>query len=233
MTKNKRNQKRKGNSDQTLSILSASHPGAGRGDLVTVSSDLRSSVRNWNLTQNPPKNFLTMIHWVQSTIKTAFNTNNTGAVVELNQNFSLATNINNYTSYAAVFDQYCIHSASVRVMSSLAGASASLIFGRLITAIDYDNTTPLTSEAVLLQYGTANSTEIIPGKSYQRVVKPACAPAVFSAGAFSGYGVSRAWLNSTTAAVPHYGVRLMVVGSANTSTLDVEVTVIAGFRNNL
>jgi hypothetical protein len=225
--------KRNGATDMVLAQLVRDHHAATRADVLTVPADYKNNIRNWSLRQSPPKNFVRAVHWITSTIRGSFSTNTTGVPVEANQSFILNQNVSDYSSYASVFDQYCIHSAVVRLTPQASTGGSNQTYGRLITALDYDNVANLGSETLLLQYNTAVETELVIGKSMERAVRPALAPALWSGGAFSGYGVSRMWLNSTSTGVPHYGVRIMVVGAGNQIAMDYIVTVIVGFRNDI
>jgi hypothetical protein len=225
--------KRGGGSDKVLVELLRDHHAASKADVLSVPADFKNNIRNWALRQDPPRNFMRAVHWIQSSIRGSFSTNTTGTPVESNLSFSLNQNLNDYTNYAAIFDQYCIHSAIVRVTPQLSTGGSNQVYGRIITALDYDNVANLGSEATLLQYNSAVESELIIGRSMERLVRPAMAPATWSGGAFSGYGVSRMWLNSTSTGVPHYGIRVMVSGASNQIAVDYIVTVMFGFRNNL
>jgi len=237
MPKSKKSKKgnpqgRNGSGSSALSQLVATHPAAARGDVIRTAMDEMEGPMDFRLVQNPPRNFLRAIHWIQSTVLSSVTTSNIGAVVEANQAFSLQGNVSDYANYAAVFDQYCIHSAVVRIIVN-GTLSGSITPGRLHTALDFDNVSNLGSETTIQQYSTCISCEINTAKAVERVVKPCMAPAVWAGGAFSGYAVARSWLNASSTNVPHYGIRVLTAGGGNTTKCDIYVTVIVGFRNNI
>jgi len=223
---------RRGRGGQPLPQLVASHHSAARGDVVTVPEDNTLSPASWLLTQNPPRNFMKAIHWIQATFKDTVLTSAIGAVVEKNQSFTFSQ-VPDYLSYTAVFDQYCIHSACVRIMLQAQAIGTAITVGRLITAIDFDNVGNLASETALEAYASASVVEGVPGKSVERVVKPTVAPALWAGGAFSGYGIARQWVNSSNPGVPHYGVRVMTAAASSALAYDIIVTVVIGLRNNI
>jgi len=207
----------------------------GLADVHEVPEDLRRRQGNWLIGNiRPPKNFLDQIHWVQSSSRYSVSVAGSGAVTESNQSFSLYNNVNDYASYTSVFDQFCIWAAHVAVVCPVVVAapnSSSANLGRVLTAIDYDNVTNLGSENSLLEFNSVSVSSILPGRSHERVVKPAVDISLYS----SSYGVGRVWVDSASYTTPHYGIRVMTVG-ANTSYtngLDIIVTLIVGFRNNV
>lgn len=219
--------------DRSIRQLITSHPAAARGDVVVDSEDLSAGPMDFRLVQNPPRNFLRQIHWVQSQTRSSVTFNATGLVVEANQSFSLSSNVTDFTSFVAVFDQYCIHSAVVRIVPNFGALSTTVSTARIHTALDFDNVNNVTTENAIQQFSTCITVEATPGKAVERVVKPCMAPAVWAGGAFSGYAVARMWLNSSTATVPHYGVRILTAGASASLLCDIFVTVIVGFRNNI
>ncbi len=147
-----------------------------------------------------------------------------------------------YSSFAAIFDQYRIKEILVRFK---ARSNAVSVFntaspnGAVPTAYvvrDLDDATALTAVTDALQYDncqTFNGEEDCVVK-----YKPAVTPAVYSGGAFSGYGVTQAdkmWLDIANVTIPHYGLKLVVGGltASTTSTWawDVTAEAIIEFQN--
>jgi hypothetical protein len=215
------------------SQMLSSHHLTAKGDVVTVPEDFKRKQVSWSIGgARPPRNFLTQIHWIQSTVKTVISVAGNGAVVELNQSFSLSNNVNDYTSYSNVFDQYCMFCASVRVAFTSSTAALTGNLGRLYTAIDYDNVSNISTENAIMEFGSAEVTEIGESKSVERYVEPAC----YILAAASSQALGRSWFNVSTPGSPHYGVRIMTAGNTSTSSglaCDVLITVIVGFRNNI
>jgi hypothetical protein len=234
--KNKNKNKNKKDPDADLKALVSSHHITGAADVHVVPADLRRRQRNWLIGNlKCPRNFLDQIHWVQSTIRDTVTSFGSSVIGENNQQFVANHNINDYSSYLSVFDQYCIYAAHVAVCQpNVVISSGSSSYGRIITAIDYDNVTALGSETQLLQYNSASVTEIRPGFSHERVVKP-CADTTMYVSGSAGYAPARVWIDSASSNVPHYGIRVMTAGNTSSSnfTLDVIVTVLVGFRNNI
>jgi hypothetical protein len=138
---------------------------------------------------------------------------------------------------APFFDQYCIYSVTVNVTPDYEGAGSTLYtFGSVATAIDYDNTTSLGGGFnALLGYSSAVVAELNTGQSIQRYIKPCVAPALYNASAaFSGYGVSRMWIDSASTSVPHYGFRaIFVSNSVSGLSITYDVNYVIGLRNNI
>jgi len=221
-----------------VSKLVADSSMAGKAMVQTFPDDAGRKPFNWSLgSVSIPRNFLKQIHWIRSSIRTNVTISGSGTVSENNLGFVLANNVNDYSSYISVFDQFCIHTAVVSIsapymVGAASSGSSAPNFGRLITAIDFDNTTNLGSEALLLEYSSAKESAVIPGMNVIRECQPCVDVSLYS----SGYGVGRFWVDSGSAASAiHYGVRVMTVGNNMSQTfgLDVLVTVIAGFRNNI
>jgi hypothetical protein len=238
MPRGKRGKKsHKDSGDSTLKQLISSHHVTGQADVHTVPEDLKRRQGNWMIGNlRVPRRFLDQIHWIQSTVKSTITMSSTGSVVEANQSFSLQNNVNDYSSYTTVFDQFCIFAANVALVApqltgTASAGAASANFGRVYTAIDYDNVTNLGTETAMMEYNSCSVTQVTPGRSHERVVKPTVDVSLYS----SSYGVGRFWVDSQYPGTIHYGIRCMTAGNNVGATLglDMIITVIVGFRNNI
>jgi hypothetical protein len=189
-----------------------------------------------NITQSPPKNLLNQIHWIQQSVTLRNNAQVSISNVEDNWSFKLS-DLNQYATIAALFDQYCIYSVvfNVNIQPAALGVATSGL-GRVTTAIDYDNVQTLGSEVALQQYASAQTVEISQnGVSVQRYVKPCVTPDIYVV-ASTGYAVARCWLDNSSASqvIPHYGVRVYFYAfTTNNYNYDIVATYTIGCRNSL
>jgi len=203
----------------------------GAADTNFPSEDLLRSAPSMTLSQTPPKNIRGQIHWIQYQSQRT-QTLSASATTEVNYSFSLSE-VSSISGLTAFFDQYCIYAISITVQCNDVGVSATTETGRAYTAIDYDNINALGSEAAIQAFGTC--VQFVPGRgSVQRFFKPCVAPAVYNTGGtFTGYGVSRSWLDCASAAIPHYGYRsFYAANSVSGLNIDHAITYVVGFRNN-
>jgi len=191
-----------------------------------------------NITQSPPKNLRNQIHWIQQTVTLVSSGVVSGSNVEANWSFKL-NDLNQYAAMTALFDQFCLYSVvfNVCISGQLGSPLGSVVaFGRLTTAIDFDNVSNLGSEAALQQYATAQTVEIVPGLTVQRYIKPCVTPNIYLI-AGTGYAVGRAWLDnsSTSVLIPHYGIRVyfVITGASGPVDYDIVATYTMGFRSVL
>jgi len=218
----------------------ASLHGAASGDVLSNKDDIVRRPPNYVLTQKPPRNFLSQPLWVQASFNVVPALNVGGTVSETTFAFAL----NSFPSVSAMvslFDQYCIYMVSVRVMLEIslttAPANPLVSFGRIYSALDFDSSNALGAESIIQRYSTVQVAELVPGKSYERNVKPVVA---FLTGGGNSTGVTgaalgRQWINSAFPSVPHYGIRFLFVGNqtATSPSVQTAVTAIIGLRNNI
>jgi hypothetical protein len=237
MPRGKKNTKGKKGGNSTDASLVASHHAAARGDVLFDSSDLIAKPRSWVLTQKPPKNFLTLPHWLQATWDTSLTVSAAGAVVENAQGFTLAQ-FPDAAAVAALFDQYCIYSVSSRATLELSAASgvANSGYGVIASALDFDSSGTVSSLANIEKYGSCQIAELVPGKSYERFVHPVLVDVTGGSNNTSptGTSMSRAWVNSNYQSVPHFGIRYMTANNQSGTGPIVRFffTGVIGVRNN-
>jgi len=232
--KNTKSSKRGNNTSRSVDQLIVSSHHASGGAMVNMPrSDLVSRVPSWNLTQKPPLNYMTQIHWIQSSYTALVNVSNSG-ITESNLSFNLSA-LNSGSNLASLFDTYCIYSAHVRY-TLLSEYSSTGSYGYINTAIDYDNVNSLGSLPALQDYSSIQQTILDPQISAERFIKPCVSPAIYNASssAFSGFGTSRMWVDCANPSIPHYGLRLICNGNSISGVQVLGfITLTLGFRNNI
>jgi hypothetical protein len=142
-------------------------------------------------------------------------------------------------TWTSAFDQYRIDYVHFRVRSRNTALNVANLSGtteavpQLTFVVDYDDATALASIAALQNYD--NSHEFEANDSFDIVLRPCCTPAIFSGGAFTGYGTKRGqWLDCANNAIPHYGVKFGVSGLDVTTTSswywDVQAYYVISFK---
>lgn len=148
-------------------------------------------------------------------------------IVEQNFGFSLS-NHPEASSWAALFDQWCIPQVSVS-FSSLEPPGALGTIPTLNTAIDFDNTTALGSATSLLEFENAQNISLGPGVSHTRACRPCVKPTISG-----GVGVDRMWCDSASPGSNWNGIRL-VLNATPTATCVIlaQQTIWFAFRNGI
>lgn len=234
---NKKSNPSKRGTDVDRQIIE-SHHAAARGDVLFDSGDLVVKRAVWTLTQSPPRNFLTLPHWLQSTFDTTLTLSTSGAVVENAQGFTLAQ-FPDVAAIAALYDQYCIYAVSSRAViePSLSTGVANAAYGIIATALDFDSSGNVTSLGAIERFSTVIISELIPGKSYERFVKPCVASVMGGSNSVTpvGLGTCRSWLNNALTSTPHFGIRHLTVNNTSATSVVVRLffTAVIGVRNNI
>jgi len=228
--------RRKQNGDSVDRAFVRDHHAAGKGDVVSVPGDYSRRQPSFMLVQSPPRNFAQGITWITDTWFSQLNISGAGALTESNFAYVLS-NLGNASSLVSIFDQYCVYAVFTSfTLTPVAITTAAVSYGQLFTAIDYDNANTIGSVAAITQYSSMEFSEIIPGKSHERFLKP-CVGAIIGAGNASAVTTSpqRMWVNSAVTSQPHYGLRVIVVGNSTTQTYTLDIThrFIVGFRNTI
>ncbi len=148
-------------------------------------------------------------------------------------NFSFA-DLPQSTSFAALFDQYRFERVEIRFVPLISQLTTTNTSTNIVDpsqfVLDFDDGSALGSENAAMEYNTCQTAQV-----YEEVyvdLCPAVAPAYFTSGAFSGYGVqpsNGAWLDSASTGILHYGVKGWVGALAATSTLVCGWTVYARY----
>jgi len=194
-----------------------------------VESDLIAKRQNFNLVQSPPKQVGNMIFWCKQMYTGNFQTSTT-TDVENNLQFQLSS-LSDVSSITSFFDQYCIYSVAVNWSIDTQQAVGEITCN-LYTALDYDNVSNIGLGGIV-GYSTCQQSTISQGTSLVRLVKPCVAPALYSGSAFTNFGTSRLWCNSSSTNTAHYGIRAIAKQSAQVITIRVTQTWTIGLRNTI
>lgn len=116
----------------------------------------------------------------------------------------------NSTEFTSLFDQYRIVQVTCRFIP-LAGAGTGS--NPLITAIDYDDSTPPVAVTDLLQYDSYVMTQ--PGFVLERTLTPHVAVAAYS-GAFTSFAnaPNAMWIDVASPNVQYYGLKYAIAAAA-------------------
>jgi len=138
-----------------------------------------------------------------------------------------SANIDQFSSFAAVFDQYRFDVIEVWIMSEQNFQTNTTDYA---TVIDYDDVNALTTYQEALDYSNVIESQYLDGH-YHRFV-PHCAVASFS-GAFTSYAnIASPWIDCASTGVQHYGIKMAAkVNTVATSRFDMRVRITASFRN--
>jgi len=235
----KRSNKKAGNKPksrarQALERLADDSLITARSQTLRFASDIKARPTSWALTQNPPPNIINRIFWTQQTYSVAISIPAAATFVESNYSIALS-NCAQTLALQNLFDQYCIHSAVFSFAPRL-GQVGFAEPGRFVTAIDYDNINNLGSAALIQEYASAETTELVTGQSIQRTLQPCVAPSLYNVNTTTatGYGTGRFWVDSANATTPHYGIRTGFFYSniGNPAFgIEINVALVLGFRS--
>jgi hypothetical protein len=145
-----------------------------------------------------------------------------------------ATHVNQFSSWAAVFDQYRIQEIEAWVfpVQQTSGAYVNTSSFSTVTAVDYDNSTAPTGTAPLLQYSNAIVTPFSNG--HYRKWRPHAASAVYGSGVFGQYSnVISPWIDCASSTAEHYGLKIATDSAPanNTYGLTLYLRIWVQFRN--
>lgn len=139
-----------------------------------------------------------------------------------------------YAQLAAVFDLYRIVELEYRYVPRMTVPEAIGITtpGVFHTCVDFDDSTPLTTVAGILDYPSCKLWA--PGQPNNNLIqrfKPRISMAVW-AGAFAGYNAAPGtqWLDSVNAGIAYYGVKTAWTVTSSVMYMDLYVTARMQFR---
>jgi hypothetical protein len=121
-----------------------------------------------------------------------------------------ATSCTDFSSLAAVFDQYRINMIEIRLTPHAPNAfiTSTQPVGQLYTVLDYDDATALASGAAAVAYSDCIVSP--PYANQRRCFRPRVALAAYS-GAFTSYAnVASPWIDASSSTVNHYGVKTWI-----------------------
>jgi hypothetical protein len=147
--------------------------------------------------------------------------------------FTASAHLAEYSSLAAVFDQYRIREIEVWLQPSSANPATYLGTGTtdFVSVIDYDDANTPSSMDQLNQYTNVMLTNTLNG--HYRKFRPHTATAAY-AGTFSGFqNTVSPWIDVGSGTVQHYGIKLGVGPTAVNSGIAITyyVRIWAEFRN--
>lgn len=123
----------------------------------------------------------------------------------------------NVSEYSSLFDQFKITGVKLRIVpkvgmttqGSSTGTVATVGYGQVVTAIDYDDAAAPISKDSLLEYGSAKYTSV--SRIHTRYIKPKVLNAVWVNIASTGYSPVRApWIDQANTNLPHYGIKMWI-----------------------
>lgn len=131
-------------------------------------------------------------------------------------NFKLS-DLPNYTEFSALFDFYRIDKVIVKFFpqvtvgnlgNNLTSTSVLSKVPRIVSVIDYDDSTALTNLNDAYQY--QNMKQGLMTRQHNRVITPKVSTTVYKTAITSGYSVPKTgmWIDCTDADVPHYGLKI-------------------------
>ncbi len=147
-----------------------------------------------------------------------------------------------YTSWTSIFDQYRVKEVLLRFkarsnavsVQNTAAPNSAVPTAYIVR--DLDDNSALTQVSDALQYDTCQTFN---GEEDCVVIyEPSVTPAIYSGGAFSGYGIQKAadgWLDVANPSIPHFGIKLCVGGLTASTTSswvwDMTCEAIVEFQN--
>jgi len=203
--------------------------GGSRDNDHFIVSDLTNRPVNPVFNARPPRNITNQIVWLRQNFAQTLTTNTT-TTTETNFYWTAVNYMLQYTNWLALFDEYCCHSVVITIQNPNTNAAVASL-PEVFTAIDYDNSTTLGSQAAITAYSTCNAAVLGPGESVTRFVMP-CQTTFVSPS--TSLGVTRCWVDSAYNGAAFYGVRTFIQNTPGAAiVLDVSFSIIWAFRNTI
>lgn len=154
-----------------------------------------------------------------TTVASSQVTASASAVVTAGQYFYLG-DVDGYTGYTNVFDQYRIDAVRVtfRACNNAIGlvTNSTTTLEPLYLVIDYDNANTPSGAVAIREYD--NCMVVSPGESVSRTFQPHSALAAYS-GSFGSYGnVGGQWHDCASPSVQHYGYKYLIPAATTGQT---------------
>jgi len=149
--------------------------------------------------------------------------------------FTLSLLDPDYSSLAAVFDQYKVEVIEIILTPRITEATSNVTQpgGYLYSCIDYDDQTSLGSIAAIQAYANVVATRMV--VPHRRCWKPRMAVATY-AGSFGGFGnVAAGWVDTASTSVQFYGVKFACdtgPTGAGINTWDMQIRSRISFRSS-
>jgi hypothetical protein len=177
----------------------------------------------------------TVFKTVQSSSQGIIATSSTSVLAQFQKNWT-TSDINQFSSFAAVFDQYRFTMIEIWLTPSGPGLAASYLNttgGRMYSVTDYDDSNSLATSAAALQYQNVLVTSFTDG--HYRRFTPHIAVAAYG-GAFTQFKNEVAdWIDCASTGVQHYGVKFCLDTTAGTADVKVDAfsRITVEFRNTI
>lgn len=127
------------------------------------------------------------------------------------------------TTFTALYDQYRIVAIKANFISMVNTKDAydytlnNNIPGRLFTAFDHDDANPPPNVGSLRQKETCLENNVY--RNFSRWIKPHAAGLLYNTSITSGYSSNTSpWIDTSSPAIPHYGLKMMLTGAGFAST---------------
>jgi len=149
--------------------------------------------------------------------------------------FTLSLLDPDYSSLAAVFDQYKVEVIEIILTPRITESTSNVTQpgGYLYSCIDYDDQTSLGSIAAIQAYANVVATRMV--VPHRRCWKPRMAVATY-AGSFGGFGnVPSGWVDTASTSVQFYGVKFACdtgPTGAGINTWDMQIRSRISFRSS-
>jgi hypothetical protein len=153
----------------------------------------------------------------------------TNAAISTFNSVSMSLNqIDDYAQLTTVFDQYRLDAVEVFITNQ--GTNLNITnTGRLITCLDFDDDTVLTTLGQAEDYSTA-VTSSCQSSQYRHFV-PRMAMAAYGGGVFTSFtNVEPQWIDAASPAVLHYGLKLAASVTSTAMVFDLQVRFKVSFR---
>lgn len=212
--------------------------GAGRAKARILSSsssgsqpvnraDLAIRPPTHNIPTSVPKQLANKIAW--DTVKvTGFITVSSSVVVETNFSYNLGFHPQ-AGSWTSLYDQWCIPQVTI-TLNSQYPSNATFAPVQLVTALDFDNTTNVSTIGALMDYSTAAQKTMGVEAVVTRSIKPCVKPQLSTT---SSSGLDRIWVDSAVPSTPWYGLRTMVNSGGGSYLISYTHTIWFAFRNQI
>jgi len=147
-----------------------------------------------------------------------------------------SADINQFSNFAAVFDQYMIEAVEIWINpyggATVAGYNPGGTPVRWFSVTDYDDANNLSTTAQAMQYQNCMSSSCQQG--HYRRLKPHMAVATYGGGVFTQFkNVSASWIDCASTTAEHYGIKIIVdpTGSNNDVRFEALQRLHVAFRN--
>jgi len=140
------------------------------------------------------------------------------------------SNLPNASAFGQLFDAYRVEQMTVRFIPGFTGLTAGNNMP-LLTVIDYDDGTPLTTTSAAYQYDTLMDTPL--GHYVERTLVPKVPITAYNAGAATGTIQGTGWVDCASTGVPWYGVKWVQAGGAAAINYaySIDITAVLVFKS--